>query len=384
MVISARKIRVAHVITGLGVGGAEMMLVKLLSRLDPEHFESVVVSLSSDLALAERIRESGVDVYSADMRRSLTGGVIGLPRLRARLSSLGADLVQTWMYHADLTGGLAARALGVPTIWNVQAGTLEPQGMVLRTRGLARVCGALSRVVPRRIVSCSYAAVDVHTSIGYQRAKFVVIPNGTDLEHFRPDDAARRAFRAEIGVSDDAPLAGMIARLHPQKDHPVLFRALAELICTHPEVRVVLCGLGLEASNESLVAQLAALGITRNVILLGLRSDVPRVLAGLDLHVLSSSFGEAFPNVLGEAMASGLPCVVTDVGDSALIVGDTGLSVPARQPSALAGALRQMFTMARPELTALGLRARARIAARFSLERSISAYEALYEDVVGR
>lgn len=376
------KIRVAHVITGLGVGGAEMMLVKLLTKTNRDRFEPVVISLSADLALAERIRESAVQVLTAEMKPSLIGGLRAAPRLRATLSALGVDLVQTWMYHADLAGGLTARTLRLPVIWNIQAGTLDAEGMILRTRVLARAAGALSHVIPERIVSCSHAAVDVHESIGYRRSKFVVIPNGTNVDQFRPDAEMRAGFRAELDIPAGATLVGMVARLHPQKDHATLFSAIANLVRTHPHVRLVLCGLGLEHSNAVVTSMLAAAGIDRHTILLGLRPDVSRVLAGLDVHVLSSSFGEAFPNVLGEAMAAGAPCVVTDVGDSALIVGNTGFSVPRRKPAALADALRQMLDMPTADFEDLRVRARDRIVSEFSLQKSITAYEALYEDIV--
>ena len=368
-------------ITGLGVGGAEMMLVKLLAGTDRERFESEVISLSSELALADRIRAAGVTVSTLDIKPSLLRGAMSLPALRRRLASFGPDLVQTWMYHADLAGGLVARSIRTPAIWNVQAGNVDPEHIPLRTRGLVRLCGAVSGIVPRRVVSCSWAAIGIHEKSGYPRSKFVVIPNGTDLRQFGPDPAARAAFRAEFGLPADSRIIGMVARLHAQKDHPTLFRAFADVVRTHPDVRLVLCGLGLEPANAELAAMLGELGIARNVLLLGVRSDVPRVLAALDLHVLPSAFGEGFPNVLGEAMACGLPCVVTDVGDSALIVGDTGVVIPPRDAGALAAALRQMLDLPEAEFESLRRRARERVATQFSLPQSIRAYEALYEEV---
>ena len=234
--------------------------------------------------------------------------------------------------------------------------------------------------MPRVIVSCSNAAVDVHRKLG-DADKFRVIPNGTDLETFKPDADARRAVRDELGLDDSTPVIGMVARFHPQKDYPNLLAAAGQLVRSHPGVRFVLCGLGLDAANAPLASLLRANGVENHVILTGLRRDIPRLLNAFDLHTLSSSFGEGFPNVVGEAMAAGVPCVVTDVGDSALIVGDTGITVPPRDPAALAQGWRELLDLPREELDVLRVRARQRIADEFSLGAIVAQYESLYEQV---
>src|SRR5207245_2521792 len=157
-------------------------------------------------------------------------------------------------------------------------------------------------------------AVDIHTALGY-RDRFRVIPNGTDLEVFKPDADARHEVRAELNVADGVPVIGMAARFHAQKDHPNFLAAAANLVSTHHPVR------------------------------LGLRREIARVLNAFDIHTLSSAFGEGFPNVLGEAMATGVPCVVTEIGDSELIVGDTGVAVPPRDPAALANGWRKLLDL---------------------------------------
>lgn len=375
-------IRVAHVITGLGVGGAEMMLAKLVSSLDRQRFQSSVVALNSDLALADRIRTSGTEVTSLNVSRAALGAILAVPRLAASFSTQKVDLVQTWMYHADLVGGLAARMVGLPVIWNVQTSASDLDGLGQKTQRIVRMCGRASRLVPSWIVSCSHVAVDVHAGLRYEVGKFRVIPNGTDLSRFRPDTEEREAFRAEIGVRPDEPLLGLVARFHPMKDHDLLLEVTRRVAETHPRVRLALCGLGLDSSNQILTARIAELGLERRVILLGMRSDTPRVLNGLDIHVLSSAHSEGFPNVLGEAMATGVRCVVTDVGDCRLIVGDTGLVVPPRQAEALTDAVRQLLDMTQEEAAAMSRRTRERVARDFSLGSSVAAYEELYEQVV--
>jgi glycosyltransferase involved in cell wall biosynthesis len=375
-------IRVAHVITGLGVGGAEMMLVKLLEGIDRSEFTNTVITLSSDHALASRVTAGGTPVIGLDVPKSVTGGLGALPRAIRALRSFQPDVIQTWLYHADLLGGIAGRVVGVPVLWNVQTSTIEPGGRGARTRRVARVCGAISKIVPLRIVSCSRAAIEAHAPFHYAVDRFVVIPNGTDLTAFRPDPEARASVRAELGLRDDEKVLGMFARRHPQKDHETLIEAMRLLLHDAPASRLVLCGLGLEPENESMTELFVRAGIESRVIRLGVRMDVARIMNALDLHVLSSAFGEGFPNVLGEAMACGVPCVATDVGDSRMIVGEAGRVVPPKDPSALAAAATELLTLSPDDFQALREKARARVVREFALAGSITRYENLYRRVV--
>ncbi|MEA2329577.1 MAG: hypothetical protein QOE68_4536 [Thermoanaerobaculia bacterium] len=376
-------LRVSHVITGLGVGGAEMMLVKLLSALDPEQFRSHVISLSSDLALSPAVREMGIPIDVLNVAPFAASVLPAVVRMRRLLRDAKPDLVQTWLYHADLAGGLAAKWLGLPVIWNVQTSTVDPKGISRRTVRVVNLCARTSGFIPDKIVSCSQAAVGIHTSLGY-RDKFRVIPNGTDLGIFRPDDEVRCAVRTELNVGDAMPVIGMIARFHAQKDHPNFLAAAADLARTHPRVRFALCGLGLQPDNEELMTIVREHGLQDHVLLMGLRRDIPRVLNAFDIHTLSSSFGEGFPNVLGEAMATGVPCVVTDIGDSAMIVGDTGVAVPARDPAALANGWRRLLDLSAEEFATLRGRARERVRSEFSLAATVKQYVALYETCAKR
>ena len=373
-------LRVSHVITGLGVGGAEMMLVKLLSGIDPERFRSHVISLSSDLELAAGIRDQGVPIDVLDVAPTAMSVLPAVMQTRRLLREAKPDLVQTWLYHADLVGGVAARWLGIPVIWNVQSGIVNTEGISRRTIRVVKLCATTSRFLPDTIVTCSHAAVGIHTALGY-RDRFRVIPNGTDVGIFQPDAGARHEVRAELQVEDEAPIIGMAARFHAQKDHPNFLEAAANLVRTHARVRFALCGLGLQPDNQKLMAMVHALGLQDHVRLMGLRRDVHRVLNAFDIHTLSSAFGEGFPNVLGEAMATGVPCVVTDVGDSAMIVGDTGVAVPPRDPAALANGWRTLLDLAPAELTRLRVRARERVMNEFSLAASVGQYETLYEAI---
>jgi len=372
------------VITGLGTGGAERMLLKLLTHLDPRRYASRVFSLLPSAGpIAAGIEALSIPVTSLGMGRG-NPSPSAVWRLGNQLRAYRPHVVQTWMYHADLVGGLSAKLTGlrVPVVWNIRHGRLDPVVSRRRTFAVVRVCAVASRWLPHTIICCSNDAREIHASIGYADSKLCVIPNGFDTSLFQPDPVARAAVRAELGVPDDAFLIGMVARFDPQKDHRSFIQAAAQLHEQRPGARFVLCGARVSIDNQELCAWVDAAGLSSVVHLLGERPDVERINAALDLGSLSSRSGEGFPNVLGEAMACGVPCVATDVGDSSLVIGDTGRVTPPLVPNALADAWRDFLDMDRGELRALGARARQRIVQGFSIEEVVGRYAETYERVV--
>jgi glycosyltransferase involved in cell wall biosynthesis len=373
--------KILHIITNFVMGGAEMMLYKLLSRADRTRVQASVLSLVDVGPVGERARDLGVPVRSLGLRRDLSAS-LAIPRLARWIRRERPDVVQTWMYHADLIGGVAARlAGGVPVAWNIRHSDLDPRDSRRTTIWTARACAHLSRKIPARIVCCSDSAFRVHSDLGYDAARMVVIPNGFDVKRFKPDPIARRGLREELRLADDTPLIGQIGRFDPQKDHHNFIRAAALLRATHPVARFVLCGDALTRENSQVRDWLDEAGLGSGVHLLGRREDVARVHAALDILTLSSAFGEGFPNVVGEAMASGVPCVVTDVGDSAMIVGDTGRVVPARDPGALADAWRWMLGLGPEGRARLGEAARERVVRNFELDSIVTRYQSFHEQM---
>ena len=253
------------------------------------------------------------------------------------------DVVQTWMYHADLIGGVIARLAGIRAIaWGIRHANLDPAHNSRVTLRVAQMCARLSTWIPRKIVSCSAQATKVHQSVGYRADKFVQIPNGYNMERFQPDSVGRKAVRAELGIADDAFVLGMVARFDVQKNHRNLVQALARLKRDGLSFTCLLIGDGMDKNNRVLLDWLDLADIADHVKLLGPRSDIPAVMNALDVHVLSS-LGEAFPNVLAEAMACGTPCVTTNVGDAAVIVADQGWVVAPQDAEALADGLEQAY-----------------------------------------
>jgi glycosyltransferase involved in cell wall biosynthesis len=290
------------------------------------------------------------------------------------------------MYHADLLGGLAVRLVGsgIPVVWNIRHSNLDPKGNKRTTIWTAKVCARLSNRLPARIVCCSEASRQVHTALGYAPQKMVVIPNGFDLSAFKPDPAARESVRRELGIAADALLIGLVGRFDPQKDHGNFVAAAALLSAAYPEVHFLLCGDGVNWDNQKLAGWIEEAVLRQRFHLLGRREDMPRLTASLDIASSSSSYGEGFPNVIGEAMACGVPCAVTDVGDSAFIVGYTGLVVLPRDPEALAQAWKRLIDMGPEGRQRLGGAARKRILENFNLPDIIARYEALYREAARR
>jgi glycosyltransferase involved in cell wall biosynthesis len=283
------------------------------------------------------------------------------------------------MYHADLAGGLAARfSRSIPVAWNIRHSDLDPDHMKKRTIRIARWSSRLSRRLPERIVCCSRASLETHAAIGYDRERMIVIPNGFDTSLFVPDSGARGSVRGELGLDRETPLIGLVARYHPQKDHATFIRAAGIAHASKPEARFILCGEGVTADNGALAGLIAEAGLRDAAFLLGRRSDIPRIQASLDIASSSASSGEGFPNIIGEAMSCGVPCVVTSVGDSAEIVGDCGIVVEPGDPEGLAAGWKKILDMNSGDRGTLSGRCRERIEKKYEIGAVTARYEVMY------
>lgn len=373
-------INITFVITNLATGGAETMLLKLLQHIDRNRFRPSVISLMGLGEIGPSIQALGVPVHVLGMPR----GAFNVSRflvLVRLLRQLKPDVVHSWMYHADLVGGVAARLAGCNcVIWGIRHSNLSKDKNKRSTLHVVKICALLSKRVPTRILSCSHRARSIHASVGYDDSKMVVIPNGFDLQRFAPDAEARSSLRRELGLVADAPLIGLIGRYDPQKNHAGFIEAAARVCAAFPQIQFVLAGAGVDRANHELNAAISLRGLQLKMHLLGRREDMPRLMAGIDL-LASSSHGEGFPNVLGEAMASGVPCVVTDVGDSAEIVGCTGRVVAAGDMAGLAECLLELLRMPPEDRAALGALARARVEDQYEISRVVDAYQNFYVQV---
>jgi glycosyltransferase involved in cell wall biosynthesis len=370
-------IKIIHLITDLDTGGAEMMLFKLVSNMNPKEYDNQVISLTNNGAIGEKLQSMGVPVFTLGMRRGIIS-ISGMRRLFQIIKKRKPDIIQTWMYHSDLIGGIIALLAGsVPVVWNIRQSNLEPSLNKKTTIMTAKMCALLSSRVPHVIICGSKRARDVHSDMGYQSDKIVVIPNGFDLTYFHPDPEARSLLSEELSLPDNSFVIGLVARYDPQKDHRTFILAANSIAAMYSNVHFVLCGENINWANEKLVESIGQ--YKQRFHLLGTRQDIPKITASFDL-ACSSSVGEGFANVIGEAMASGVPCVVTDVGDSAFIVGSTGIVVPPGNIAALAEAISMFINMSSEARIYMGTQARRRIEENFSLSKIVARYEALYKE----
>jgi glycosyltransferase involved in cell wall biosynthesis len=372
-------IKVSHIITGLAAAGAEKMLYRLVCGMDSSIFENEVISLTDLGPMAEKFQDCGIRVRALRMKPG-TPNPYHVLRLARWLHESRPAVIQTWMYHANLIGGLAANLAGLSTvIWNIRHSQLDLRVDKRSTVWTARACAPLSRLT-RLIICCSEAARRAHMDLGYPSDRMEVIPNGFDLETFKPNPAQRQAIRAELNLVSTNTAIGMVARFHPIKGHQNFLAAAGRLHRDFPNVRFLLCGEGVVPENRELTSWINGFRIADVCHLLGEREDIPQVMNAMDI-MTSPSIGESFPNAVAEAMACGVPCVVTDVGDSGAILGETGRVVPPSSPDALAEAWRDLLDAGFEGRAQLGLLARQRIEQRFALKNVIERYQALYVQV---
>lgn len=371
-----RGVRVCHVITTTDRGGAETQLLRLVAALPPPEWEHHVICLRPEGELAGRLRAAGATVSALGLAPRPWVLFGAARRLRALIKGLAPDLVQTWLYHADLMGALAAG--GRPLVWGLRNADLA---LSASTGLVAWLCARLSRR-PAAIVANSQAGAVHHQRRGYSPRRMLVIANGVDVELYRPDPGARAARRAELGLAADDLLVGHVARLDPAKDHAGFLDAARILAGRLNNARFVLMGLGVEPGNPAL-AGCAVPPLVGRCHLLGPRDDVPAWLAAMDVFA-QSSVSEGLPNALAEAMSAGVACAATAVGDSAELLGACGRLAPPGQPFALAEAMEALLRLPAEARTELGARARARIVERYSLAAMAAAYAGLYRELSGR
>jgi glycosyltransferase involved in cell wall biosynthesis len=350
---------ILHVISGLGIGGAEASLVQIATALQtggmPQHV--VCVGAIEDYAAELRSRGVSVTVLGIDGAIHLPAGIVHIARL---VRQVDPAVVQGWMYHGNLLAALAHRLGGRrrPLYWNLRASNVD----VARYGRVVRSGAWLSRW-PDVVIANSHAGVKFHVAEGFRPRRIEVIGNGIDTQRFQPDMKAHAAVRAELGIAKDAIVAVHAARVDPMKDHPALLAALAAV----PDITGLLAGAGTER-----------LSVPQNVRALGLRHDLPRLYAAADIVVSSSAFGEGFSNVIAEGMSTGLIPIATDVGDAREIIGDSGYLVAPGDVAALAGALAAVANDPAAERFARGKRARARIAELYPMMKMVDQYARLY------
>jgi glycosyltransferase involved in cell wall biosynthesis len=363
--VTGRPRKILYVTAGLRGGGAEAMLTRLATAKPGLADEITLVSLLPADGHMERLIAGGVTVL--ELQFDKVGGVAaGLLRLAKLIANSRPDIVQGWMYHGDLAALVALVMSGrrnrTRLVWSIRCSDMDLRRYGRGLRLVVKACTLLSGW-PDLVTANSAAGLESHLALGYRPRRAEVVANGIDIDEFRPDPDLRRVVRSELGLPEDAMVLAHVARVDPMKDHGSLLAAMTGL----PDVSALLVGAG----TENLPA-------ARNVLRLGRRHDVARLLAAADFTVSSSRFGEGFSNALAEGMACGLPAVATDVGDAKVILGDTGLVVPPDDPSAMAAAIRMLAGEPAAARADRRTRARARIVDNFAMPRALQRYADLY------
>jgi glycosyltransferase involved in cell wall biosynthesis len=374
-------LKLLYIISDLSIGGAEMALFRLLEKTDLRRFEPIVVSLINQGCLSQQIEALGIPVHTLGMKPGKPS-LVGLCRLVALINKLEPKLIVGWMHHSCVAAEVANwfTRRRVPTVWSLHYAMTAGSGLTKLTAAVLKTGRVLSRF-PSRIIYVSKTGERHHERASYQMDRSCVIPNGIDVKRFKPSQQARTAVRNELGLSEHEVLIGLVGRYHPMKDHANFLKAASLIAKNYPKVHFVLIGRGVDKDNQNLQSTIDLLNLRGRVHLLGERHDTDVLSGALDIFSLSS-YDESCPNVIGESMACGVPCVVTDVGDAGYLVGDTGTLVPPRDSSALARAWEEMLAIAPHERRELGQRARARILERFPIERIAQEYGSLFEAVV--
>lgn len=379
--------KILHIITGLTQGGAESALFRLItSKYNGGSVSHIVVSMVDFGVYGTRLQDVGIEVYMLQMPRGVPT-LKGLYKLWSLIRTIKPDVIQTWMYHSDLVGGVIARLAGYKNVvWGIVSFNLNPNIAGRSTRWTAKLCAILSGFVPQKIISCSARAVIVHQLMGYSRSIFITIPLGYDLEEFKRSETARYQLRNLWGIGADAIILGCVARWDRQKDHRNLLQALSIIKGRFPMVHCVLAGPGMEKNNKELIDLINTInGVNHQIILAGRVQNIPDVMSAFDLHILPS-LGEAFPNVVAEAMACETPCIVTDVGDAATIVDITGWVVPPGDSVALAtvmmAALNEMENKEAWKQRTMDCRIR--IDENYSISRMVNSYHNLWHLVTAK
>lgn len=367
--------KILHVITGLNDGGAEGSLYRLCKNdKTNSHF---VVSLLSGGKYDSKFKHIHISTYSLKLN-TVFGIVTCLYNYKKILSEVKPEIIQTWLYHADFFGGVFSYFFGHRKIfWNIRNCNTSKKALKLSTRIIVYINSIISNFIPKRIISVSQNATLHHIKIGFCRNKFINVPNGYEFNETITQSEDLIDLKSKSSF-----LIGMVARYDPQKDHKNLLRSLAILKEKGVDFNCLLVGTGMNKDNKKLSEEIDALNLINNVKLLGRRDDISSVMQILDLHILSS-LGEAFPNVLVEAMSNNTLCVSTDVGDSNLIINGNGWVVKPECPNKLADAILdayKLFLNNRQGWELLRLKAKESVITRFSIQNMVNSYTEIWNE----
>ncbi len=379
--MSDNRIRVAFLARSLeATGGAEQQLAHIALGLDPALFEPRVYCFYETGELCRHIRAGGIRIESLH-KRSRWDLIEPARQLRRKLQDFRPQILHSFLGPPNVLAALL-KPISPQTkvVWGVRASDMKLENYDWTRRATFRAEVMLSRL-PDAIVANSEAGRLHVTAAGFPNGRVSVLPNGIDTRRFVPADDARNRVRETLNIPKAAPVVGMIARIDPQKDHFTFLRAVRRAVTRKPDLFFLCVGGGSDTLMETIRQFAQQLGVEQNIRWVGERRDIPDLINACDLMTLTSAYGEGFPNAIGEAMACGRSCVVTDVGDCASIVGDAGYVAARGDDSALAKLWLDFFQLAPIARQEMGRQARCRIENHYSLESMVRRSEGLYRSV---
>lgn len=373
--------KVVHIITGLNNGGAEGVLYRLVTH-DQEN-EHIVISMMDAGKYGPLLEENNIKNYCLRLNRGKIS-ILPLVELKNILKVEEPDIIQTWMSHADLLGGIVSKVLGHKNIiWNIRHSKLTFRASNIKTNAVVLTCMAMSNFIPKKILCCSERTYQDYAGHGYPKKKMTVISNGYEFDKFNTNSDSRKLIRTELGLAKDTNLLGMIARYDPNKNHHGLLRSLKLVKESNDNFKVILVGRDLNDNNNIIKNKIRELGLEEDILLLNQRTDIPAVMNALDIKILSSISGEGFPNVLAEAMACGTLCVATNIGDSSIIIDDYGWVVEADNDKLLANAILEALELKQnsTEWNRMKVLAKKHIIDNFSISLMVEKYNRVWNNV---
>jgi glycosyltransferase involved in cell wall biosynthesis len=375
-------LKVMHLVTSLDTGGAEIMLSKLVTNMDESKCKSVVVSMLDKGTIGSRIEELGIQVYTLNMKRGIPN-ISSILKLCRIIRETRPDIMQTWLYHADLLGLIAARLCKINSlIWNIRCSYMDLSKYSIITKFVLKLLVFFSNQ-PDAIIINSVAGERLHINMGYKPRRWVEIFNGFEIEKYKVKTAEEKdSIRKRLGLEDEVLIAGMVARYDPMKGHELLLDAMDRVINIEKinNMRILLIGKNINWKNPDLAKKISLYKLEDKVILLEERNDIAELLPVLDMYI-SPSVGEGFPNIVGEAMCCGIPCIVTDVGDSARLINGFGTVVRPNDAELLKKAIIQMIDIGDSKRNEIGLNGRRHIIENYDIIKITKQYEDLYSKI---
>ena len=364
--------KVLHIISGLGQGGAETMLLKLLQNFDRSIVYSKVICLTNKTEMLQAYKDIGIEVKVINIKNPFN-----IIRVMHEIRATKPDLIQTWLHHADLIGLILGPLSGCKKIiWNIRCSELTVQTNGMFNMALIKLLAMLAKF-PKLVIANSYAGINAHRQYGYNPPHWEMVPNGFDTETFYKDFSSRSSLRKELGLPDECLIIGWVGRNDPIKGINDFFKVAKSVAQKRSDVFFIMAGNGLDTSNKLLAKKASELNIDHRLIFLGPRPNISNLLSGFDIF-LSSSLSEGFPNTLGEAMACEVPCIATDVGDCREILNENKNIFKVGDIEEIANRCIDLLNLSDIEKAALGKKSRKRIKDHFSIEKVCDRYQSIY------